>query len=245
MQAIEVRPGVRSVVHHVLVFSQGTGTAPVPRLPPFVHARDAEDARGPTSSGAEPESRRVDRDDGARHQRDDVSARRPRMRIKAGSTLMFQIHYTANGKAAEGSNERRSDFREATAAAGDSQQRVHESDVQAAAGAPDTEVDSASSSTRTRTSRRCSRTRICAARAGSITLVYPDGRIGSGACRAELRFQLADVLHLHEAAGGAEGLALRGRRALRQFGEQPVESRSQRSKCIGASRPGRRCSIPA
>ena len=38
-------------------------------------------------------------------------------------------------------------------------------------------------------------------------LVYPDGRLGSRAVGAEIRFQLADLLRLHEAAGGAERLA--------------------------------------
>ena len=96
VQALEVRPGVRRVVHHILVFAKepaGAQARPpftqvVPKIPAF---GTEEGGRGPgvliattapgTNSMTFPEG--------------------TALRIKAGSVLTFQIHYTASGKAAE------------------------------------------------------------------------------------------------------------------------------------------------
>jgi len=104
VQSIEVRPGARSVVHHILVFCREPDGKPRP--PAFVQV--------PTKSGEDSRTADADR----------TSPRQPggpgtliattapgtnamsfepgsAMRIKAGSTLVFQIHYTANGKSTE------------------------------------------------------------------------------------------------------------------------------------------------
>ena len=96
VKAIEVRPGVRSVVHHILVFAkvpEGKVTRPpyttvVPKLPA---PKPGEEEKGPgvliatdapgTNAMTFPEGTAI--------------------RIKAGSELTFQIHYTANGKPVE------------------------------------------------------------------------------------------------------------------------------------------------
>jgi hypothetical protein len=94
IQAIEVRPGVRSVVHHILVFChepEGTQAPPpfasvVPKLPA---AGSNGDKRGPLIATTAPGTNAMTFPEGTA------------LRIKAGSTLTFQIHYTANGKPTE------------------------------------------------------------------------------------------------------------------------------------------------
>ncbi len=96
VQAIEVRPGVRSVVHHVLVFCkepEGVPTKPpftpvVPKMPAF---GVSEGAKGPgvLIATTAPGTNGMTFPEGTA------------LRIKAGSVLTFQIHYTANGKPTE------------------------------------------------------------------------------------------------------------------------------------------------
>jgi len=101
VQAMEIRPGVRAVVHHVIVYMkepEGTpmesGFIPVlPKMPkrerPNGAAAHKEEDQSPgvflagTAPGAPPM----------------VFQPGEAIKIPAGSTLTFQIHYTANGKA--------------------------------------------------------------------------------------------------------------------------------------------------
>lgn len=105
IQAIEIRPGARSVVHHVLVFaSEPAGST---RQPPFVPrnagsraaavapelvaalretAQNARGARGPLIATTAP---------GTNAQ---VFPAGSALRIKSGSVLTLQVHYTATGK---------------------------------------------------------------------------------------------------------------------------------------------------
>jgi hypothetical protein len=106
VQAIEIRPGARSVVHHVLVFASEPG-GPT-REQPFVQQNPGSRAQqvGPAVVAA------------LRNRlQNGVSARGPliattapgtnamvfqpgsALRIKAGSVLTLQVHYTATGKA--------------------------------------------------------------------------------------------------------------------------------------------------
>jgi len=95
VQAIEIRPGSPSVVHHVLAYSRdpnGTPRQPafalrVPALPNRVAGLAASNNRGVLIATTAP---------GTNAQ---VFPPGQAMRIKAGSVLTFQIHYTANGKA--------------------------------------------------------------------------------------------------------------------------------------------------
>ncbi|MGD0299168.1 MAG: thiol-disulfide isomerase [Bryobacteraceae bacterium] len=96
VQAIEVRPGTRSVVHHVLVFVREKAPASaaafmpvVPKMPPssdpnasqgqFPGTLIATTAPGTNAMTFEPGQA---------------------IRIPAGAQLLFQVHYTANGKEA-------------------------------------------------------------------------------------------------------------------------------------------------
>jgi hypothetical protein len=101
IQAIEVKPGVRSVVHHVLVFCREPGKS---RSTPFVPVGPRQ-AAGSTPSP--PRSTLADRElaMGAL-----IATTAPgtnamtfkpgtALRIRAGATLAFQVHYTANGEA--------------------------------------------------------------------------------------------------------------------------------------------------
>jgi hypothetical protein len=106
IQAIEVRPGTRAVVHHVLVFATEPGAPKTPRAFSRVIPEIKPEQRKKLSENDDkrPEARR---DPGAL-----IATYAPgtapqtfepgtAMRIKAGAVLTFQLHYTANGKAAE------------------------------------------------------------------------------------------------------------------------------------------------
>ena len=100
VQAIEVKPGVRSVVHHILVFSKEPGATPppaafttiVPR--PFAPKEGQKPIdpnatlagiRGVLIATTAPGTNAMTFQPGSA------------LLIKAGSILTFQIHYTANG----------------------------------------------------------------------------------------------------------------------------------------------------
>ena len=107
VQAIEIRPGVRSVVHHVLVFASEPGetarplpfvpqvagaTGPLAQLAPLIAAaarnrgQNGAGNRGPLIATTAPGTNAQVFSPGAA------------MRIKSGSVLTFQVHYTAAGK---------------------------------------------------------------------------------------------------------------------------------------------------
>jgi hypothetical protein len=93
VQAIEVRPGARSVVHHVLVFCREPGAqrpAPafvqvVPNFGGFGHRAGEHGLPGSLIATTAPGTNAITFKPGAA------------LRIKAGAVLAFQIHYTANG----------------------------------------------------------------------------------------------------------------------------------------------------
>lgn len=96
VQAIEVRPGVRSVVHHILVFckepegklARPPFTPVVPKMPAFGTA-DGDKSPGVLIATTAPGTNAMAFPEGTA------------IKIKAGSILTLQIHYTANGKPAE------------------------------------------------------------------------------------------------------------------------------------------------
>jgi hypothetical protein len=100
VQAIEVRPGTRSVVHHVLVFvrEKGKPVAPaafktaIPKLPPPTdpndHSQEGQLGPGTLIATTAPGTNAMIYDPGQA------------IRIPAGAELVFQVHYTANGKEA-------------------------------------------------------------------------------------------------------------------------------------------------
>lgn len=98
VQAIEVRPGARNVVHHILVFCREPGAPArkqgffmvVPPVPASATGQQGE-ARGPGSliATTAPGTNAMTFQPGTA------------MRIRAGATLVFQIHYTANGTASK------------------------------------------------------------------------------------------------------------------------------------------------
>jgi hypothetical protein len=94
IQAIEVRPGARSVVHHVLVFCREPGAR---RSPAFVQVVPNLGGFGQGHGGGEqglPGSLIATTAPGT-----NAMTFKPgtAMRIKAGAVLAFQVHYTANG----------------------------------------------------------------------------------------------------------------------------------------------------
>src|SRR5882762_6862816 len=104
VQSIEVRPGARSVVHHILVFCREPDAQPRP--PAFVQVPP----KSSTDSPAADADRTPPRQPGGPGTLIATTAPGTNamtfepgsaMRIKAGSTLVLQIHYTAAGKSTE------------------------------------------------------------------------------------------------------------------------------------------------
>ena len=95
VQAIEARPGARAVVHHILVFCkepEKTTAMPAfkliePNMPKLLASSDA--ARGPLIATYAPGTNALTFPSGSA------------LKIKAGSILTLQIHYTASGKPEE------------------------------------------------------------------------------------------------------------------------------------------------
>ncbi len=99
VQAIEVRPGARRVVHHVLVFCREPGATPrppvftpvVPQMPARPQAQAGETRRqgpGTLIATTAPGTNAM------------IFQPGQALRIKAGALLTFQMHYTTNGTAA-------------------------------------------------------------------------------------------------------------------------------------------------
>jgi copper type II ascorbate-dependent monooxygenase-like protein len=95
VQAIEIRPGSRKVVHHILVFCREPG--PPPTLP-FTYAdsklagltqRERNQNRGALIATTAPGTNAL------------IFKPGTALRIKAGAVLTFQVHYTASGTAAK------------------------------------------------------------------------------------------------------------------------------------------------
>ena len=103
VQAIEVKPGVRSVVHHILVFSKPPQNSPdakssdsfmqvVPKMAAFKRP-DGTEATS-TFAGA-PGTLIATTAPGTNAM---IYSPGDAMKVPAGSTLILQVHYTANGK---------------------------------------------------------------------------------------------------------------------------------------------------
>lgn len=98
VQAIEVRPGTRSVVHHVLVFVREKGKQPtppaylsvIPKVPPSADGKEEQGQLGPGTliATTAPGTNAMIYEPGSA------------VRVPAGAELVFQVHYTANGKEA-------------------------------------------------------------------------------------------------------------------------------------------------
>jgi len=92
IQAIEVKPGVRSVVHHVLVFCREPGerhkpafNQVVPNLGSFGRGGGEQGLPGSLIATTAPGTNAMTFKPGTA------------IRVKAGAVLAFQVHYTANG----------------------------------------------------------------------------------------------------------------------------------------------------
>ncbi|MBZ5605847.1 MAG: thiol-disulfide isomerase [Acidobacteriia bacterium] len=140
IQAIEVRPGTRAVVHHVLVFVKGPG--PMAKETAFmpVAPKSAGPNARPVGSGGGPGTLIATTAPGTNAMTLEPGMA---MKIAAGSSLVLQIHYTANGKAASDQSSVGMVF-----AKQPPQQEIHNSAFMQPmftlkAGAADTAVDSA------------------------------------------------------------------------------------------------------
>jgi hypothetical protein len=89
VQALEIRPGERAVVHHVLVYARAPGMT---RPPQIYRQRNPEGPLSPTMMKEMAQT--------APGTWTTVYAPGTAMMVKAGTVLTFQIHYTTTGKAA-------------------------------------------------------------------------------------------------------------------------------------------------
>ncbi|HEV2688770.1 MAG TPA: thiol-disulfide isomerase [Bryobacteraceae bacterium] len=103
VQAIEIRPGTRSVVHHILAFARVPGkpsqpAAFIPVLPRMPASAGQREGNAPQpSQNASPGTLIATTAPGTNAM---IFEPGSALKIPAGSTLFFQVHYTANGKAA-------------------------------------------------------------------------------------------------------------------------------------------------
>jgi Copper type II ascorbate-dependent monooxygenase, C-terminal domain len=92
VQAIELRPGTRSVVHHILAFVREPGKPARPDafmpMVPKMPATQNQAGPGNLVAATAPGTNAMIFEPGSA------------LKIPAGSTILFQVHYTANGKAA-------------------------------------------------------------------------------------------------------------------------------------------------
>ena len=108
IQAIEVRPGARAVVHHVLAFASEPAAAGRAKKPfTTVIPEITPELRKKLAEGEEKRAASPRRDPGplvatyAPGTNAQVFEAGSGMRIKAGAVITLQIHYTANGKATD------------------------------------------------------------------------------------------------------------------------------------------------
>ena len=92
VQAIEVRPGTRNVVHHILVFVSG-------KRPNEAYTQLVPERRRRAQTGAQ-QSKMADTLFGTTAPGTNAMIFQPgtAMRVPAGANIRFQIHYTTNGK---------------------------------------------------------------------------------------------------------------------------------------------------
>jgi hypothetical protein len=94
VQAIEVKPGARKVVHHILVFSRPPQNSTAARTAAFVQTIPKVE-RGRSGGGEGPGTLIATTAPGTNAM---VYSPGEAMRVPAGSTLVLQVHYTTNGK---------------------------------------------------------------------------------------------------------------------------------------------------
>ena len=198
VSAAEIPPGNRAVVHHVIVYMREPGQ-PSPTGRPVV-----ADGKDPLLVGFAPGEQPA------------VYPPNEAKLLKKGTTLIFQMHYTPNGKVATDRTSIGLIFAK--------QPPVHKvitwksMNTQFVIPPGDANHEVTSSWTVPEDIHINLFTPHMHLRGKDFkyTVVYPDGR--SGAECPTVRLQLAACLQASRAAGGAQGQPARVRRALRQLG---------------------------
>ncbi len=263
VKAFEVRPGNRSVVHHVIVYSRGPApaTPPPPRdpnaprpVPLFTFGDDMEIPAGQTGGPPLPDDQRKPLGPNDRPAPKmlgpSVGAYVPgtasrvypldtAARLVAGSTLIFQMHYTTTGKATTDrtsiglvfAKERPKTELRSTALingnihipAGDAElPRGRDDDRQPRRDA----VEHAAAHARPREAMELR----------SDVSGWPQGSAPVGPA---IRFRVADRLHLQAPGEAAEGHDAPRHGVVRQLPEQQVEPRRLQGSLVGRSDVGR------
>ncbi len=245
VQAIEVRPGTRSVVHHVLVFLREPGAQPrqnafVQVTPPIkaeaLRPHDPTDSQSGTRPNALTLAATTAPGTNAMTFRPGTA-----IRIKAGAVLVFQIHYTANGKVARDTTSASQKNRPARKF-GTAPSSILPSFFQQAI--PTRRSIRRSSSPKTLISGHYFRILICAEKAGTTAWSIPKAaRKQCWQCRNTT----------------STGKPIISSQRLSQFRKGPAWKRPRtttirsrmpgipirKSTCVGENRPGRRCNTAA
>ena len=144
VKSIEVRPGNREVVHHVLVYYRAKPDMP---RTPVLQARTRSNRELPTeTTGGVSEHPRAHQDLPPRRilatyapgTNPQVAPAGTAFRLEPGGIIELQMHYTTNGEAGDGSDEGRLHLREGPVAARGAPGAVHQRRVHAARPAPRT-----------------------------------------------------------------------------------------------------------
>ena len=238
-QAIEIRPGDRTVVHHVIVYliDPKASRGPQAFTPAQGMRRPAEAPK--TERGAEPNDRPMQHQPtgwlGGFAPGQSVRVYQPgtALRVPAGATLIIQEHYTATGKAT--TDRTRIGIKWAKEAP---KTEVNVATLQNAnfvlpAGAADTRVDAEMTLNQDMTIWSVLPHTHMRGKKWEVSAIYPDGRTRSHPERAEIRLQLADRLRLQAAAEHAERNQDPYRGVVRQFNGEQSESRPQEGCLLG------------
>ena len=163
-------------------------------------------------------------------------------RLDAGGIIELQMHYTTNGKAGNGSHKDRHHVCEGAGIARGQGSALLQRHVEAAG-----TRGRRRSEHRSRVSAGCDRVGTLPAHPFArqeMGIRAPDAewRDQTHPCRAAIRLQLADLLHVQGAAAGAEGIEDRLDGVVRQLTRRTRTIRTRTSTCCGAIRRGKRCS---
>jgi hypothetical protein len=217
VQAYEVRPGNRSVVHHVIANAQpGGGNLQDERTPGRVGL-----------GGVTPNKPGV------------VLPKGVARLLKAGSEIVFQMHYTTNGQETTDRTSIGLIFAKEPPQKMSRGNNILNAGFLIPAGVANHEVRASRTFNEDTLLTDLTPHMHMRGKDMIYTAFYPDGPLRDPAGSAEVGLQLAAHLPAGGAQAAAEGHQARGGRALRQLQRQPVQPRPRQGRALGRPDVGR------
>ena len=248
IQAIELRPGNREVVHHALAFYRAKPD--MQRTPVLSPNRDQMELPPPPKQGTAAAARGSDAGPPARDLRSRNESAGPSARHRHPARA-WRRHRAADAlhrqrQGGDGSHARLAcSFRKDPSPREVRVTHFMNGTLQSAGRVADTRVDADIAFVSDAMVWGIFPHTHVRGKKWEYVLELPDGTKKNILSVPTLRLQLADVLHVHGAAPGAQGLEARLERLVRQLGCEQVESRTRKSTSSGAIRPGKKCSTRA